>query len=53
MVEREKGISLKCLRSDNGGEYMSKEFEPIALSMALDMRRRFLAPCNTMVWLKE
>mgnify|MGYP003740606461 FL=1 len=27
MVERETGRSLKCLRTDNGGEYTSKEFE--------------------------
>ena len=27
MVEREKGKLLKCLRSDNGGEYTSNEFK--------------------------
>uniref|UniRef100_A0A2N9FX16 Integrase catalytic domain-containing protein n=1 Tax=Fagus sylvatica TaxID=28930 RepID=A0A2N9FX16_FAGSY len=27
MVERQKGKSLKCLRTDNGGEYTSNEFE--------------------------
>ena len=27
MVERETGKPLKCLRTDNGGEYTSKEFE--------------------------
>uniref|UniRef100_A0A2N9J1S8 Integrase catalytic domain-containing protein n=1 Tax=Fagus sylvatica TaxID=28930 RepID=A0A2N9J1S8_FAGSY len=27
MVEREKEKSLKCLRTDNGGEYTSNEFE--------------------------
>uniref|UniRef100_A0A2N9I3V5 CCHC-type domain-containing protein n=1 Tax=Fagus sylvatica TaxID=28930 RepID=A0A2N9I3V5_FAGSY len=27
MVEREKRKSLKCLRTDNGGEYTSNEFE--------------------------
>ncbi len=26
MVEKEKGVSIKCLRSDGGGEYFSKEF---------------------------
>ena len=31
MVEREKGCSLKCLRSDNGGEYTSKEFQRYCL----------------------
>ena len=27
MVENETGKILKCLRSDNGGEYCSKEFD--------------------------
>ena len=27
MVENESGKKLKCLRSDNGGEYCSHEFE--------------------------
>ena len=27
MTERETGNKLKCLRSDNGGEYTSKEFK--------------------------
>jgi hypothetical protein len=26
MVEKEKGVNIKCLRSDGGGEYFSKEF---------------------------
>ncbi len=26
MVEKEKGMSIKCLRSDGGGEYFSNEF---------------------------
>jgi hypothetical protein len=26
MVKKEKGVSIKCLRSDGGGEYFSKEF---------------------------
>ncbi len=26
MVEKEKGVSIKCLRSNGGGEYFSKEF---------------------------
>ena len=31
MVEREKGKSLKCLRSDNEGEYTSNEFKSYCL----------------------
>jgi hypothetical protein len=26
MLEKEKGVSIKCLRSDGGGEYFSNEF---------------------------
>jgi transposase InsO family protein len=26
MVEKEKGVSIKCIRSDGGGEYFSNEF---------------------------
>jgi hypothetical protein len=26
MVEKEKGVSIKCLRSDGGGEYFLNEF---------------------------
>jgi transposase InsO family protein len=26
MVEKEKGVSIKCLRSDGGGKYFSNEF---------------------------
>jgi len=26
MVEKEKGVNIKCLRSDGGGEYFSNEF---------------------------
>jgi transposase InsO family protein len=26
MVEKEKGVSIKCLRFDGGGEYFSNEF---------------------------
>jgi hypothetical protein len=26
MVEKEKGVNIKCLRSNGGGEYFSNEF---------------------------
>jgi hypothetical protein len=26
MVEKEKGVNIKCLRFDGGGEYFSNEF---------------------------
>ena len=53
MVECETGRKLKCLRTDNGGEYTSREFEGIAPAMESSMRRLFLEHHNTMVWLKE
>uniref|UniRef100_A0A2N9IN96 Integrase catalytic domain-containing protein n=1 Tax=Fagus sylvatica TaxID=28930 RepID=A0A2N9IN96_FAGSY len=35
MVEREKGKSLKCLRTDNRGEYTSNEFENYCLEYGI------------------
>ena len=35
MVERETGKKLKCLRSDNGGEYTSKEFDAYCRSQGI------------------
>jgi hypothetical protein len=26
MVEKEKGVAIKCMRSDGGGKYFSNEF---------------------------
>lgn len=31
----ECGLSIGCLRSDNGGEYLSKEFESYLLSKGI------------------
>ena len=41
-VETEKGIKLKALRSDNGGEYTSHEFRDFCESRGI--RREFTAP---------
>lgn len=35
MVERETGKKLKCLRSDNGGEYSSKQFDAYCRSYGI------------------
>uniref|UniRef100_A0A0K2UGK1 Integrase catalytic domain-containing protein n=1 Tax=Lepeophtheirus salmonis TaxID=72036 RepID=A0A0K2UGK1_LEPSM len=35
MVEKETGKREKCLRSDNGGEYISKEFIEYLVSEAI------------------
>ena len=40
-VENQTGKSLKCLRSDNGGEYVSKEFDDF---LALKGIKRELPP---------
>lgn len=40
-VENQTGRSLKCLRSDNGGEYVSKEFDDF---LALKGIKRELPP---------
>ena len=50
MVEREKGKPLKCLRTDNGGEYKSMNSRATTLRNVLDMKRQFLVPHNKMVW---
>lgn len=35
LVERQTGLEIKILRSDNGGEYMSKEFQEELLSCGI------------------
>ena len=44
MVEREKGITLKCLRTDNGLEYLSSEFTEYCKSKGI--KRHKTAPRN-------
>ena len=41
LVENETGKNLKCLRSDNGGEYCSKEFMITIHTMGFIERRQF------------
>ena len=43
-VELEKECSLKCLRTDNGLEFLSKEFDMFCKEKG--MRRHMTAPCN-------
>ncbi|RVW58198.1 Retrovirus-related Pol polyprotein from transposon TNT 1-94 [Vitis vinifera] len=42
MVETEIGLKVKCLRSDNGGEYIDGGFMSIVLHRELGWRRPFL-----------
>ena len=44
MVENQTGKTLKCLRSDNGGEYVSKEFDAFCDSKGI--KREITAPYN-------
>ena len=39
-MEKEQGRSVKCLRSDNGGEYTSREFQDYCEECGI--RRHFL-----------
>ena len=52
MVKRETGRKLKCLRSDNGSEYTSREFETYYIKNGIRNEKTFLALHNIMVWLK-
>ena len=45
LVENEIGKKIKCLRSDNGGEYCSKEFENYCSSNGI--RRQKTVPRTT------
>ena len=42
MVERKKGKSLKCFRSDNEGEYTSNEFKSYCFEKGI--RRKKIVP---------
>ncbi|MCF8704093.1 hypothetical protein L3055_11205, partial [Corynebacterium sp. MC-02] len=44
MVERETGKKLKCLRSDNGGEYSSKQFDAYCRSYGIQHEKTI--PCT-------
>jgi transposase InsO family protein len=42
MVERETNKKLKCLRSDNGGEYTSKEFKAYCAKYRIRLEKTVL-----------
>jgi transposase InsO family protein len=44
IVENQTDRKLKCLRSDNGGEYKSDEF--VQFFRERGIRREFTAPCS-------
>jgi hypothetical protein len=53
LVENETDLKIKCLRSDNGGEFTSNEFENFVRCM--ESKDNFQQPGhhNRMVWQKE
>ena len=51
MVDRETSLKVKCLRPDNGGEYIDGGFSSIVLHKELGWRRPFLGHHSRMVWL--
>ena len=51
MVETETGLKVKCLRSDNGGEYIDGGFNEYYATQGIRMKRPFLGHHNRMVWL--
>jgi hypothetical protein len=51
MVETETDLKLKCLRSENGGEYIDGGFKEFCAANGIKMERLFLGHHNRMVWL--
>ena len=52
MVETETGLRIKCLRSDNGGEYiLIEDLRSIVLLMESGWKRLFLEHHSKMVLL--
>jgi transposase InsO family protein len=39
LVEKSTGRSIKCLRTDNGGEFMSMEFENYCKEFGIDRNK--------------
>jgi len=52
MVEKEKGVSIKCLRSDGGAEYFSNEFSEYLKEYGIQRKYSCSSPHNRMELLK-
>jgi len=52
MVEKEKGVSIKCLRSDGGGEYFSNEFNEYLKEHGIQRSTHVVIPHSKMELLK-
>ena len=51
IVETEIYLKVKCLRSDNGGEYIDEGSVSIVLHRELGWKRPFLGHHSRIVWL--
>jgi transposase InsO family protein len=52
MVEKEKGVNIKCLRSDKRGEYFSNEFNEYLKEHGIQKKYSCSYPYNIMELLK-
>ncbi len=52
MVEKEKGVNIKCMKSNGGGEYFSKEFNEYLKSMEFQGNTHVIIPHSRMKLLK-
>ncbi len=52
MVVKEKGVSIKCLRFDGGGEYFSNEFSEYLKEHGIQRKYYVNIPHNRMELLK-
>ena len=50
MAEREKVKPLKCLCTDNGGEYTSNEFKSYCFKKCIRHKKTIPSTHNKMVW---
>ena len=51
MVETETCLKVKCLRSDNEGEYIDGGFNEYYAAHGIRMEKTILGTHNRMVWL--
>ena len=51
MVDTEKGLKVKCLRSENGGEYINGGFSEYYATNGIRMEKTIPGHHSRMVWL--
>ena len=50
--KKSRGLKLKALRSDNGGEYISREFEEFMKKQGIQHETTVPRHLNRMQWLR-